>query len=155
MLSNSRFTTEEVFAIRLAVEEALLNAVIHGNKFDPAKEVHVTFTIEANDFNIRIQDEGNGFKPDGIPDPTHTPNADKLVGRGLLLMRHFMDAVRFNAKANIVTLTRKHRTAARTERAQQPRPASEEAMSLQANEIAHANTRPVSQLVACPSRDRS
>jgi len=155
MLSNSRFATEEVFAIRLAVEEALLNAVIHGNQLNPAKEVHITFTIEANDFTIRIQDEGSGFNPDSVLDPSSTPNADNLSGRGLLLMRYFMDAVRFNAKANVVTLTRRHRSAARPERAQQPRPAPVETTLHQANEIAQTNSGQVSPLVACPSGDRS
>ena len=143
MLSNSRFAADEVFAIRLAVEEALLNAVIHGNQLNPAKEVHVMFTIEANDFGIRIQDEGTGFNPDSVSDPTYKSNADQLRGRGLLLMHHSMDAVRFNAKANVVTLTRSHRVG-RTEHAHQPHSTPGKTTLLPANEIAPTNSAQLS-----------
>jgi serine/threonine-protein kinase RsbW len=119
MLANYRFENDEVFEIRLAVEEALANAITHGNKLDPAKEVHITFCMQPAEFSIRIADEGQGFDPGAVPDPTDAEHLDKPGGRGLLLMRHFMDAVRFNAKANVVTLLRRRRAAARRDRTQQ------------------------------------
>jgi serine/threonine-protein kinase RsbW len=116
MLTKHHFEEGEATAIRHAVEEALWNAISHGNQYDPSKEVHVTFTIGPTEFNICIEDEGGGFDPLAVPDPTAPGRLQEARGRGLLLMRHFMDAVRYNAKANSVTLVRKRVPAGRASR---------------------------------------
>ena len=103
MLTHHRFGQEEVIAIQAAVKEALTNAIIHGNESKPEKHVHVIFTMGSTEFSIRIQDKGAGFDPNRLASQS---------GQGLVLMRRYMDAVRFNRKGNIVTLTLRRRSAA-------------------------------------------
>jgi serine/threonine-protein kinase RsbW len=82
--------------IEVALREALANAVLHGNKRDALKKVHVSCRIRpAKELSIVVRDEGNGFDPAKIPDPTSVDNADSDTGRGIRLMRLFMDAVSF------------------------------------------------------------
>lgn len=69
-LGICRFGEREVFGIKLALEEALVNAIKHGNKLDPTKKVHVQYSVSPDRFDIRIADEGAGFNPCDIPDPT-------------------------------------------------------------------------------------
>ena len=107
MLANYRFHQLEVLAIRPAVEQALMNAITHGNKLDSAKHVHVTFTMGPHEFSIRIEDEGGGFTRQSRHDQAESPDCIALDRAGLLLMRQNMDAVRFNAKGNAVTLVRR------------------------------------------------
>ena len=92
------FGDEGLFAIDLAVRESVANAVKHGNKFDEAKKVDITFSVLANRFEITVRDFGPGFALDEIPDPTNPENLLKADGRGILFMRTFMDEVEwFNA----------------------------------------------------------
>jgi len=67
------FTDKEVFGIRLALEEALVNAIKHGNRLDPTKTVHVRYQVTHQQFTIEIRDEGPGFDPEGVPDPSRRP----------------------------------------------------------------------------------
>lgn len=94
-LRRHGFSEKETFAIKLAVEEALVNAMKHGNQLDGKKCVRVAFLIENETFFVRIQDEGKGFDPNEVPDPTDEENLERPCGRGLLLMRHYMNAVHF------------------------------------------------------------
>jgi serine/threonine-protein kinase RsbW len=87
------FTEREIFGIKLAVEEALVNAIKHGNQMDRAKRVHVTYHVHADRFEVQIKDEGPGFDPDDVPDPTAPENLERPCGRGLLLMRSYMTEV--------------------------------------------------------------
>jgi len=96
------------FAIKLAVEEAINNAIKHGNKFDPAKVVEVTFDVGAEQTVILVTDQGEGFDPDSLPDPTADENLEKPTGRGVMLMRAYMDEVRFNQKGNQVRMTKRN-----------------------------------------------
>jgi len=98
------FTDKEVFGIRLALEEALVNAVKHGNKQDPTKTVHVRFQITSQHFLIEIRDEGRGFDPEAVPDPLDPENLERPGGRGVFLMRHYMSWVQYNETGNCVTL---------------------------------------------------
>jgi serine/threonine-protein kinase RsbW len=107
LLKKNNFDDRDVIAIRLAVEEALVNAITHGNRLNPAKNVHVNFNIGPTEFSIRIEDEGDGFDQCIIPDPSVRDDLQDPKGRGLLLIQHSMDAVQFNARANVVTLVRK------------------------------------------------
>jgi serine/threonine-protein kinase RsbW len=101
-----RFAEADLFAIKLALEEALVNAVKHGNKLDPAKKVRVHYLISDQRADITIEDQGPGFNPAGLPDPTADENLECCSGRGILLMRAYMTSVVFNPQGNKVTLTK-------------------------------------------------
>jgi serine/threonine-protein kinase RsbW len=82
--------------VEVALREALANAVLHGNKCDTRKKVHVSCRIRpAKEVSLVVRDEENGFDPAKIPDPTSVDNADSETGRGIHLMQLFMDAVSF------------------------------------------------------------
>jgi len=91
--------TEEVFEIKLAVREAVANAVLHGNKAQAGKLVHLEFLMEDEGLAVRIRDEGPGFRIEEIPDPTRAENLLKPTGRGVLLIRNLMDEVDFSRTA--------------------------------------------------------
>jgi serine/threonine-protein kinase RsbW len=84
------------FAIKLALDEALINAIKHGNKLDPAKKVRVEAKINSKKIEIVVEDQGPGFKRNGVPDPTHPDNLCKTSGRGILLMESYMDSVKWS-----------------------------------------------------------
>jgi serine/threonine-protein kinase RsbW len=89
---------------RVSLTEALSNAMLYGNRKDPRKRVRVEVIVGDCELIARITDEGHGFDPDRIPDPTAPGNIDRAGGRGLFLMRELMDEVRFNERGNQVTL---------------------------------------------------
>ena len=81
--------------VSMAVREGMINAVLHGNAYDPAKRVSLTFGQIGQELVITITDEGKGFIPEDVPDPLAPENLLKQSGRGIFLMRTFMDEVRF------------------------------------------------------------
>ena len=84
--------------IEMAAFEALANAVIHGNHEDATKQVHVHYHCRpGEDIAIVVKDEGTGFSPERVPDPTAPENIEAEHGRGILMMRAFMDEVRYEA----------------------------------------------------------
>jgi serine/threonine-protein kinase RsbW len=84
------------FAIELALREALANAVLHGNREDSRKKVHVCCDCEQESgISLVIRDEGAGFDPGGVPDPLAPENLGAEHGRGILLMKQFMDEIHF------------------------------------------------------------
>src|SRR3990172_9794697 len=87
------FTEPELFAIRLAVEEALVNAIKHGNGSDPSKQVRIDYVITPDEVHVRIEDQGPGFDPADVPDPTCPEFLERPCGRGLMLMRYYMSQV--------------------------------------------------------------
>jgi len=99
----------DLFSIKLALEEALVNAIKHGNQYDPAKRVHIAYRLLPNLFEVRITDEGAGFDPADVPDPTAFENLKLPSGRGLMLMRHYMSEVTFNDRGNAVTMCKRLR----------------------------------------------
>ena len=94
----------DLFSIRLALEEALVNAIKHGNQYDPAKRVSIAYRLLPNRFEVHITDEGAGFDPADVPDPTAFAKLKLPGGRGLMLMRHYMSEVTFNDRGNAVTM---------------------------------------------------
>ncbi len=106
LLQQSRASTHDIFSIRLALEEALINAIKHGNQLDHTKKVHLSFRILEDRFEVQIHDEGPGFDPTDVPDPTAIENLERPCGRGLMLMRHYMDEVAYNSRGNGVTMAR-------------------------------------------------
>ncbi len=98
---------DDRFAIRLALEEALINAIRHGNKFDHARKVTVSADIGAKRTTITVCDEGAGFDPAAVPDPTVDENLEKPCGRGIMLMRAYMDEVSYNTRGNEVRMAKR------------------------------------------------
>lgn len=97
------FDEKTVDAIRIAIQEALANAVRHGNRYEDAI-IRVEYQFRGDAFRVRITDQGSGFDPNAIPDPTLPENIGKPSGRGLLMMRHYMTEVRFNERGNSVEM---------------------------------------------------
>jgi serine/threonine-protein kinase RsbW len=92
------------FAIRLALEEAIINAIKHGNRCDPHKKISISAYVGLDKADITIADEGPGFNPQSLPDPTTDENLEKAGGRGIMLMRAYMDQVLFNGRGNEVRI---------------------------------------------------
>lgn len=90
--------------ILVATLEAVNNAITHGNKADPHKNVDVEIKYVKNEMIITVTDEGVGFNPASIPDPTKPENIEELSGRGVFLMTRLADAISFNEKGNSVTM---------------------------------------------------
>jgi serine/threonine-protein kinase RsbW len=105
-LESAGYSSKEQFAVRLSLEEALINAIKHGHQDDPSKQARLRYRLTPDSFLAEIEDQGPGFRPDAVPDPSAPENRDQPCGRGLLLMRHYMTSVRFNAVGNRVTLFR-------------------------------------------------
>ncbi len=94
------------FGVDMAVREAVTNAVVHGNQEDENKSVEVVFGCEENALKIEIRDQGKGFDPASVPDPTEPANLLKTSGRGIFLMRTFMDEVDWFARPDGGTTVR-------------------------------------------------
>lgn len=90
------YSDESTFALRIALEEAMVNAIRHGNGLDPSKKVRVESRITPKRAEITIEDEGPGFDRSHIPDPTHDDNLHKPSGRGILLIETYMDAAQWS-----------------------------------------------------------
>jgi serine/threonine-protein kinase RsbW len=108
-LATAGFGDKDIFGIRLAVEEAVVNGIKHGNRCDPTKYVHVYYRITAEQVVLQVEDEGPGFHPDEIPDPRSDENIDKPGGRGVFLMRYYMTWVEFNERGNCVLMCKQRR----------------------------------------------
>jgi serine/threonine-protein kinase RsbW len=105
-VKNNHFSSNDIFGIHLALEEAMMNAVKHGNKEDPLKKIQVEYSLTPEMFDISIIDEGSGFTPAGVPDPRCGENLHKPTGRGLLLMKAYMDCVEYNETGNRVHMVK-------------------------------------------------
>ncbi len=88
----------------VAITEAVNNAINHGNKRDPDKYVDVGFRTDGKNMTWQIQDEGEGFDPDNIPDPTAPENIEKPDGRGVFLMRSLADSIEFQNNGSMIEL---------------------------------------------------
>ena len=100
------FSESTAFAVKLAMEEGINNAIRHGNGYDPNKTVEVAYEIDAGKVVIVVTDQGQGFDPAGVPDPTIDENIEKPSGRGIMLMRRYMDEVCFNERGNQVRMVK-------------------------------------------------
>ena len=103
-LTAVEFAEAEIFAIKMAVEEALVNAIKHGNQMDPDKSVRVVYRIRPERFEVRITDQGMGFDPTDVPDPTAPENLERPCGRGLLLIRYYMTDVSFDDNGTTIAM---------------------------------------------------
>jgi serine/threonine-protein kinase RsbW len=91
----------------IALDEAFVNAVKHGNKFDAAKNVRITAEVSATEARFTVEDEGEGFDVNAIPDPLDPVNLFKTSGRGVLLIHNIMDEVRYNERGNRLEMIKK------------------------------------------------
>ncbi len=101
-----RFRNRSKLGLRLAVEELLTNAIIHGNRRDEAREVTIQETLDQSKITVTIMDQGEGFDVHALPDPTNPDNLFKSHGRGIFLARFYMDEVVYNDKGNMVTISK-------------------------------------------------
>ncbi|MCK5271106.1 MAG: ATP-binding protein [Sedimentisphaerales bacterium] len=97
---------EDIFALRLSLEEALSNAIRHGNKQDPDKSITIRYYVNRDRIDIYIADEGTGFNPIKVPDPTTAENLERPHGRGILLMRAYMNLVEYNNTGNVIHIVK-------------------------------------------------
>jgi serine/threonine-protein kinase RsbW len=94
------------FAVRLASEEALVNAMKHGNHMDPGRSVRLCWRVLPERVEIRVCDDGEGFDPGVVPDPTSDENLHKPCGRGIMLMRSYMDQVSYGGAGREVIMVK-------------------------------------------------
>src|SRR5262249_19269852 len=106
LLRSHRFQDREIFSIKLALEEALVNAIKHGNQMDRSKKVTVNYHIRGDRFEVLIRDEGKGFDPEEVPDCMAVENLERPCGRGLLLMKHYMTEVVFHSPGNRLSMSK-------------------------------------------------
>lgn len=103
------FPEDERDSIAIAVTEAVNNAIIHGNKRDPAKKVYLSIHAEGRVFKVSVRDEGPGFNPENLPDPLDPDNLLKESGRGIFILKSLMDEVVFEfaeAGGTIITMVK-------------------------------------------------
>lgn len=102
VMAEKGWPEKDVFAVNLALMEATANAVEHGNNSDPTKKYSIEGIVTRDFFFCSVRDEGVGFNPDTIPDPTMNENVNRLFGRGLKLIRGFMSRMWFNSRGNAI-----------------------------------------------------
>ena len=114
--TQAGFDEDTVPHISMAAREAAVNAVLHGNAYDAQKKITVSFETGTDGLTIKVADEGPGMDPDSVPDPLAPENILRGSGRGIFLIRAFMDEVHFRQlnPGTEITLV-KHRTPARPE----------------------------------------
>ncbi|MCC7146814.1 MAG: ATP-binding protein [Phycisphaeraceae bacterium] len=103
---DAGFCEEALFAIRLALDEACCNAIRHGNRNDPTKHVTIRFQLDDQAARISVMDEGAGFKPSVVPDPTRAENLVRPSGRGVMLIRRYMSRVRYSQGGRCITMVK-------------------------------------------------
>jgi serine/threonine-protein kinase RsbW len=102
-LAAHGYSRRDHMGVRLALEQAILNGIQHGNRSDPTKCVRVSYRVDADAVLAEIEDEGPGFQAHCIPDPTASENLDKPDGRGVLLMRHYTSWLCYHGRGNCLT----------------------------------------------------
>ena len=110
VLKNLPCAPQEVLSVALSLREALANAILHGNRNDPTKRVVVACFCECDKNGgllLVVRDEGQGFDPNEVPDPTGAEAVHEWHGRGIYLMRHFMDEVRYENGGTEVLLRKR------------------------------------------------
>jgi len=107
-LDIAGFKDEDIRKMKIILTELLVNAIIHGNHKDHSKRVTVGHLIDPQQAVVSIMDEGEGFDPAVIPDPTLPENLEKPCGRGLFIVRHYVESISFNETGNRVTITKKN-----------------------------------------------
>jgi len=104
VLENKGYGERAIFAVKLALEEAVINAIKHGNQLDDTKRVTISFSVDDERAVVSVEDEGEGFRLEDVPDPTDEDYLMATSGRGLALINAYMDEVRFNDRGNQITM---------------------------------------------------
>lgn len=105
-IKHFSLTEEALFDIKLCLQEALVNAVKHGNKFDPGLVVECLVEVSDNRLTIQVRDQGEGFDDKTVPSPVHPENLTKTSGRGVYLIKKLMDEVEFFDRGRVVKMTK-------------------------------------------------
>jgi serine/threonine-protein kinase RsbW len=105
-MEDCGYTETDLFSVRVAIEEALANALLHGHQGDESRDIEVEWKVDSHAVEISVQDQGRGYDPKMVPDPTADENLALPSGRGVAMMHSFMDEVQINEKGNMVTMTR-------------------------------------------------
>ena len=100
------YSDDDVFAVHLSLEEAIINAVKHGNRADCNKNVTIEYDIKPEKINVTVTDEGGGFEPENLADPRSGENIYKTGGRGVLLIKSYMDLIEYNQAGNSISMTK-------------------------------------------------
>ena len=103
--------THDVYGVRLAMEEALVNAILHGNQLAEDKHVHIDCRLAPELVRIEIADQGGGFDPTAVPDPTDPDRLECPSGRGVMLIKAFMSRVKYNSAGNRVVMEKDRESA--------------------------------------------
>jgi serine/threonine-protein kinase RsbW len=107
------YSSQDQFALRLGLEEAMCNAYHHGNKGDPCKTISARWAVNDHCIVIFVKDDGEGFVPQNVPDPRLAENLEKPCGRGVMLMRAYMTELHFNESGNEVCMIKLRDTESR------------------------------------------
>lgn len=104
LYSHKLLQSKQEMKIRLCLDEAIINAIKHGNDEDPGKKVRVQLFADGTRWSIRVEDEGEGFNPAGLPDPDREMSLLREGGRGILLMNEFMSRICYCGRGNVLYL---------------------------------------------------
>jgi len=107
VLQTKNIDKDIIFDIRLSLEEAVRNAIVHGNKTNKDLKTRVSYQLDSDKLSLIVEDQGSGFKPESLPDPTLEENLTREKGRGVYLMIHLMDEVKYSERGNSVTMTKR------------------------------------------------
>ena len=107
-LKRYGYHKDTTFAIKLAFEEAVTNAVKHGNCKDRSKQVHMRYYVDRHRVIIMVRDEGCGFQPEKVPDPTADENLERPCGRGIMLMAAYMTKLRYSENGREVWMLKEN-----------------------------------------------
>ena len=112
------YDEDSTFAVKLALEEAMTNAVRHGNRGDAGKKITIRYAVSPEMMVICVRDEGEGFHPDGIPDPTKPERLSLPCGRGIMLMRAYMTDIEYRCGGREVRMVKMNPEVAKDDHAQ-------------------------------------
>jgi serine/threonine-protein kinase RsbW len=108
-IQRQGYHSQAVFDIKLALTEAFINAIKHGNRKDPGKKIHIEAAISPEKVVIVVEDEGSGFDRAGVPDPTLDENLEKCTGRGIHLIESYMNEVKWTRGGRRLKMTKYNR----------------------------------------------
>ena len=106
LMEQFEYSVRDVFAMRLSLEEGITNAIRHGNKFATDKNVIIRCDISTEKMRVVIVDEGEGFDPEDVPDPTLEEFIERPCGRGLMLMRAYLNICEYSDGGRCITMER-------------------------------------------------
>jgi serine/threonine-protein kinase RsbW len=100
------YSDDDLFAVHLAIEEATVNAVKHGNRHNTDKAITIEYDVTSEKIDVEVTDQGSGFNPNDLADPRSGKNIYKTGGRGVLLIKSYMDVVEYNKTGNSVHMVK-------------------------------------------------